>query len=340
MKKLIIAALAVAAVAGCQKQGNVVEEQGTPIIVKAGFSVTADTKAINAEGTGFVQGEDVFRIWAYDGVDAPANLYDNIANHKVDMKANNEFHLNEPKFYPVNGNKLYFYAYAPAANTVSQGTGLADATATFTLNGSQDIIYANDVTGYDKTGDAQPDLEFNHKMTCIEFHVIADENFGDGMLLKNISILSQPNQGVMNVVDGDINFSGSTTYSNAIADVEIDFRQEAEKTFFFVFGTALLVAVTGSVPAIVCLPCVCPFRHLRQHFLADIPGAEQILVGLLIVGIMKKVDVSYLVERVCIKVLVVRGCPGIVTGGHHVEVGEGRIRVGVDMFPACLCQIG
>lgn len=232
MKKLIIAALAVAAVAGCQKQGNVVEEQGTPIIVKAGFSVTADTKAINAEGTGFVQGEDVFRIWAYDGVDAPANLYDNIANHKVDMKANNEFHLNEPKFYPVNGNKLYFYAYAPAANTVSQGTGLADATATFTLNGGQDIIYANDVTGYDKTGDAQPDLEFNHKMTCIEFHVIADENFGDGMLLKNISILSQPNQGVMKVVDGDIDFSGSTTYSNAIADVEIEKTEKLVATVY------------------------------------------------------------------------------------------------------------
>ena len=38
MKKLIIAAFAVAAVAGCMKQENAVENEGTPITVKAGFS--------------------------------------------------------------------------------------------------------------------------------------------------------------------------------------------------------------------------------------------------------------------------------------------------------------
>lgn len=51
MKKLIIAAFAVAAVAGCMKQENAVENEGTPITVKAGFSVTAETKAMNADGS-------------------------------------------------------------------------------------------------------------------------------------------------------------------------------------------------------------------------------------------------------------------------------------------------
>lgn len=158
MKKLIIAAFAVAAVAGCMKQENAVENEGTPITVKAGFSVTAETKAMNADGSAFAKGNDDFRICAYGGSDLESSvLYDNIFDHQVDWNAtDSKYHLTPGKFYPVNGDNLYFYAFWPQSASQENTGTRASAAATFTLDGNQDIIYAKDETGYSKTGDGQP----------------------------------------------------------------------------------------------------------------------------------------------------------------------------------------
>lgn len=228
MKKMIIAAFAVAAVAGCMKQENAVENEGTPITVKAGFSVTAETKAMNADGSAFAKGNDDFRICAYGGSDLESSvLYDNIFDHQVDWNAmDSKYHLTPGKFYPVNGDNLYFYAFWPQSASQENTGTRASAAATFTLDGNQDIIYAKDETGYSKTGDGQPNLQFSHKMTCIEFYVIAGEGFAEDAILNSISVLGQPNSAKMTISNGTIAYTGSAAYSKSNLNVSIPASDE------------------------------------------------------------------------------------------------------------------
>ncbi len=229
MKKTMILLLAAASLAACTKTETEapdiapVPDYSAPIALSAGIDITADSKA-PVTGTVFpANTTNVFRLTAYAGSGAPTNwttAY--FADQQVNSGASSAISLATAQYYPANGDKLYFYAYAPAATSVTAGTSSAAPIANYTIDGSKDIMAAQVTSGIAKaaTGtQTQPALAFTHKLKQVSFKVIADASFETGVKVTSIQIKEAKTSAKLAVNTGNLTFDATTgtltAYSNA-----------------------------------------------------------------------------------------------------------------------------
>lgn len=132
MKKILISLLAAAVLSGCSKNeggapptsGVPVPDPSAPISLSAGIDATSESKAA-VSGTAFpASTENVFRLTAYAGAAAPSTDWSTayFADEQVDSGAESALSLKNAQYYPANGDKVYFYAYTPAATSLTVGT--------------------------------------------------------------------------------------------------------------------------------------------------------------------------------------------------------------------------
>lgn len=212
---------ALVALAGCKPESMQEGEAYIPIGVSAGVELS--TKALQPgpiRGTHFpTNTEDVFRVSVYASPDAPPatydSVYDGMENMQVDLTAEDEFELvGGPKYYPVNGDALYFYAYSPGREEgvagYMRGTEFMTPRVVFELDGTQDILW-DTVSRVRKaaTLEAQqhPSFLFAHKLMLIEFTARAAQGFdADSLRVSEVRVNRVNTVAELDLVTGEMNY--------------------------------------------------------------------------------------------------------------------------------------
>lgn len=233
MKKTNIIAflLCMAALASCSKEESgiipVPDGPQTAIVPTAGLSMSA-TPSVRAalpggpvSGTTFPKGtEDLFAVTAYKGTAAPSSDYSNayFDNETVDSDAEGKLNFTTAQYYPADAEKLYFYACSPVSTSgFTAGTASAVPTVAWTIDGTQDIMYANVVSGIGKvsagTTQPQPEFSFNHLLKQVRFKLVKGEGFGDGIYASSVKITNCRTQASLNLITGALTFTGNADQS-------------------------------------------------------------------------------------------------------------------------------
>ena len=157
----------------------------------------------------------VFSVVGYKGTTAPTTNWSSpyIANIAVNSGSNGTLSFATPQYYPVNGDKVFFYAYSPVSGaTYTAGTSSAAPKVTWTLNGHTDVMAAQVTTGIGKatTGtQSQPAFTFTHKLMQLKFKVMKDAALTD---IGNVTALTVNNAAKtisMNLSNGNITTSST-----------------------------------------------------------------------------------------------------------------------------------
>lgn len=241
MKKLILSLAAVAALASCsQEEGNKAPEiaqNGTPIAVNAGIETSVVTKAPVTDSKFTDGASDLFRLVAYDNAtqskptDFSTPYFNNSGKGDVNVNSkqgsDSKYQLlpDPAQYYPSNGNYLYFYAFAPGGNGWTFTPDASAPTATITIDGSQDIMWASDTKGIKKMQGTQdqPALNFTHKLMQVTFKAQADASFTGSDKVTKLTIKEIGKTVTLNPITGDVTFGNEdlVAYDNATGvDIE------------------------------------------------------------------------------------------------------------------------
>lgn len=212
-----------AALASCSKEqaATVPAPDGTQtaIVPSAGLSISA-TPSVRAAlpggpVTAFPEStEELFAVTAYKGTAAPSSDYSKayFDNEAVDSDAEGKLSFTNTQYYPADAEKLYFYAYSPVSTGYTAGTASAAPAVAWTIDGTQDIMYASAVDGIGKvsagTDQPQPKFTFNHLLKQVRFKLVKGEGFGDGIYASSVKITNCRTQASLNLITGSLTFKG------------------------------------------------------------------------------------------------------------------------------------
>ena len=138
----------------------------------------------------------VFSVVGYKGSAEPTTNWSSpyIANIAVNSGTSSALSFATSQYYPVDGQKVYFYAYSPVKGaTYTAGSGSTAPKVTWTLDGHTDVMAAQVTTGIAKaaTGtQSQPSFAFTHKLMQLKFKVMKDAALTD---LGNVTALKVNN---------------------------------------------------------------------------------------------------------------------------------------------------
>lgn len=220
-----------AALASCSKEEaatvSVPNGASTAIVPTAGLSMSA-TPSVRAalpggpvSGTTFPKGtEELFAVTAYKGTAAPSSDYSNayFDNEAVNSDSDGKLSFQNVQYYPADAEKLYFYAYSPVSTSgFTVGTASAVPTVAWTIDGQQDIMYADVVDGIGKvsagTDQPQPEFTFNHLLKQVRFKLVRGEGFGEGIYASSVKITNCRTQALLNLITGTLTFTGNADQS-------------------------------------------------------------------------------------------------------------------------------
>lgn len=228
MKKtnIIASFLCMVALASCSKEESGItpapDDTRAAIVPTAGLNMSA-TPSVRAalpggpvSGTTFPKGtEDLFAVTAYKGTAAPSSDYSNayFDNQAVNSDSDGKLSFQNVQYYPADAEKLYFYAYSPVSTSgFTAGTASAVPTVAWTIDGQQDIMYANVVSGIGKvsagTTQPQPEFTFNHLLKQVRFKLVRGEGFGDGINATSVKITNCRTQASLDLITGALTFTG------------------------------------------------------------------------------------------------------------------------------------
>ena len=153
--------------------------------------------------------------WLTDGA-----IYDGMNDLQVNSGSSSVLTLSTPKYYPSDASKkLYFYAWSPAASSITAGGSGSAPVANYTLTGQEDILWAKDDRGIAKdvpSQSSQPSLNFTHKLKQVKFKLVKDASFEEGQTVSSIKITQVKTSAKLNLSDGTLTFDGQ-------ADQELDY---------------------------------------------------------------------------------------------------------------------
>lgn len=198
MKRKWIVLLCAAAVAACSKDPYSESGPGSkvPIELSAGMQAHQATKS-PIEGDKFPEMTPAFFLTATQGTGdaAPTDwtspyFSDQAVNSAADGTLS--WPEGQKRYYPADGQKLYFYAYTPQAASVTAGTQTEAPRADYTIDGGQDIMWTANTQGIKPDGAvADPvQLTFGHRLMQVRFKVAKSESFhiGEGETFAVTSI--------------------------------------------------------------------------------------------------------------------------------------------------------
>lgn len=267
MKKIFIPVLVLAALASCSNEDNMMTDNThgrVAIIPSANVENNIISRAA-VEGTTFGQGDDVFRLSAFESKTEPTNWTatgdEAFENIQVNGANGGSLTLATEKFYPASGSgqKLWFYAYAPSAKgTYTNGTATTAPYVTYTIDGQQDIMTGK-VTGNNGFGGAaagatqtHPNFLFTHLLKKITFKVKAGDTFDaeSNTVVSQIVVKNVKTSAKLDVVEGMLIFSGDADQPLTLSGSSTVITDAKEGTavpgcLMFEPGTTFIVSVTA-----------------------------------------------------------------------------------------------
>lgn len=241
MKKIAYIILGSIMISSCQVDNlQLPQNEGAPIYLSA----TAESSAITRTPYKYefpnsnVDGVLRAAVWASSLCDETNGTYhypnlgfngkngagENL--NKVAIHANTNFdspnaQLLGAAVYPREGNDVFFVGFHPQGWTPNQD----DTTASFTFDGSQDVMFAPRVKGtYAAPNSASTvrELHFYHLLTWLRFKIMAeDENTATAWgKITSMKITSHNNVSVdLNIANGDVFNTDYISYSSIGTDV-------------------------------------------------------------------------------------------------------------------------
>lgn len=191
----------------------------TEIRPTASISILSRTRAIE-EGAAFAGTDGVFAVTA---------LYANGTAKFSDLavnKSGDSYAFSTQQYFPSDGRTLDFYAYSPIANDYSKGS-YSGTTASWTLDGTQDILWANGGTHGKVTSangetptQTHPAFNFAHKLALFDINIKLGEGFSSNIEITSMKVLAVKNKVSLNLISGDLTPTDVTT-----ADLDVPFKQ-------------------------------------------------------------------------------------------------------------------
>ena len=231
----------------------------SPILPGAGVTASVDTRSDLSgvvSGTAFPANTDnVFFVTGYSGTGAPTDWSSPyIAHVGVNSGSGSALSFATPQYYPANGDKVYFYAYSPAG-IYEAGTASAAPTATWTLDGTRDIMWSKVDKGIaknpDRASQEQPSFQFGHLLKQVTFKVKKDASFADGIKLTSLKIIGAKTSATLDLATGGLSCSGTgdlTAYEDASGQTITSTAAVAGSAVMFEPGSSFKVrAVAGGL---------------------------------------------------------------------------------------------
>ncbi len=225
----------VAVFQGCSNEDVTLSADNGPVPVFPDARVEGEN-ALPADGSGFADGEDRFRLSAF--------LSDDKEPEDWTVKSNTSAFENEPvdvtngipvtrtpRYYPSSGSskKLWFYAYAPEPGSYTSGNGTTPPVITYDLtrkrqfngqtwSGQEDIMVAdvtnNGICSGDKDGEGNqkhPTFHFRHLLKRLTFKLVQGEGFATGLHASVIRIADCHTRAELDVATGKLTFDKTVT---------------------------------------------------------------------------------------------------------------------------------
>lgn len=176
-------------------------------------------------GTTFPTSTDsVFAMTAYKGDAKPVEFSPNsrINNAVAKTDETNTVVFVDPRYYPEEG-KLYFYGYSPIVGaTYFSGSGESTPKVKWKITGEEDILWAKNDKGIAKnpviSEQEQPDLQFRHLLTQLQFKMIKGSNFPDNAKVNSISLLETQADCTLDLINGELSWQGSPDQAVTLKD--------------------------------------------------------------------------------------------------------------------------
>lgn len=223
MKKLILSALVLAAMASCTKTDTGPEAVDTSNSITFGSSIEAATKVRADDATAFENGEAI-SVYGYR-IDAAATTTDFTANLFL---TKTEFTFDGTKFSSADAAAIWqvgkahnFYAYHPTTLTVTNNTTGATAPLTVVastgIDAATDVMIANVSTPIYDGSKKSAKLDFKHVLSKVRFKIKKELTTSMDAELTKIEFKMKSNAGTVNLVTGAVtNTAGSVTMSKDV----------------------------------------------------------------------------------------------------------------------------
>ena len=215
MKRKWIVLLCAAAVAACSKDPYSESGPGgtVPIELSAGTQAGVETKS-SIEGDKFPEMMPAFFLTATQGTgDAAPTDWTSpyFSDKEVNSAADGTLSWPEgqKQYYPADKTqKLYFYAYTPQGASVTAGTQTEAPRINYTIDGSQDIMWAANTQGIKPDGAvADPvQLTFSHRLMQVRFKVAKDASFTGDASVTLIKITGVKTSATLDLSSGALVF--------------------------------------------------------------------------------------------------------------------------------------
>lgn len=206
MKKfLTCTALAAFALTSCSSDENV--PAGADKLIRLGADVITTKAPVNDLAALSAVGTQV-GLYAVSTPWTSTALMQNVQTTGIDATSG-DISWTGTYNYPTDGSNLTFYAYHPYAaegtsgsNFVTASDGIAAPVLNFTIDGTQDVMYATPVTA-NKTTESVGKLTFAHVLT--QLHFLAKKgSVAEGTTVKSITLKNTNSKCTMNIADGTL----------------------------------------------------------------------------------------------------------------------------------------
>ncbi|MFI3267598.1 MAG: fimbrillin family protein [Rikenellaceae bacterium] len=235
MKRMIISALAIVAMVGCQEKIDTTTELSD---VKAKFegSYIDDTKTV---GNSWENGDEVGVFMCDNGVTV-TSLEANVG-YSVDTYGTFT-EIDQPIYYPLEG-KVDFYAYYPFQSDMSGTTYLADVTSQ-SDSGAIDLLTAS-IVNVDKASDAQS-FVFGHALSMVVFNLNVEDN---ALSLEGLVVTLEGlnSKASFDVLSGEMIAGSASGSDNAITLETVESKVDESVTA--VTATAIVLPETTAAGA-------------------------------------------------------------------------------------------
>lgn len=262
MKKTILFLAAVLMLFSCQKEIDSTSDEMVEIKLSSGMNASATTRAAITTDY-FPTGNGVYAVTAYKGDAEPTSFsgsyFENAFVNSTATDATNENNHNAfatAKYYPMDGGKLYFYAYAPVVasdGTVGHGytagSGETTPNVTWTIDGQQDIMSAKNIQGISKTTAKDTvGLIFHHQLQLLKFKFKAAEGFdASGVKVTSIKISGMKTNPTLDLKAGTLNWAATTGDFTISPNADINDKEITETILTEPVDALPLTVVAGGI---------------------------------------------------------------------------------------------
>lgn len=212
MKTLVFSMLAMAAMVSCTSESDPIEEidNGQPVEIKmtAGVITVETTKAAIANDGTFTP-----KIVGWESAETPttasAPKWTSVPTNAISGSASDvSIELTPKAFYNPDATKnTYIRGYYPEGTPSNGVVSLSNTT------GSEDIIMTDLVDAGNKTSTTPTGLTFAHKLSQLNFKVVADEGFGSDITLTSIKVKSVALPTGFDLITGTITYGTAADLS-------------------------------------------------------------------------------------------------------------------------------